>query len=431
MATSAAEGPGAAILEKLNNLSVQRLLAAKRPVMASDGKGLYLRIRDTGQASWTFRYRFAGRDVWMPLGDAKDMRLATAREDARAARVLIDRGGDPLAERRKRETEEQRKGPFAVLAERWYESEIKPRLKHPQVVRRALDKYLLPKLGRKTAQDITAGDCAALLDGVRRDHPAAANDLLRYLKALFAFARRRHIVISSPVADFSTRLDAGGAEVARERALSQDELTTLFAAIRETPTFGGDNALAIKLLLALCVRKGELFAARWDEFDLEGDETRGAVWRLPAERTKTGTAIEIPIVAMVAAWLRTLQTLAMGSPYVFPARRRDPRSRHEHVGLDTLNVAMSRLKLKIPPFTLHDLRRTARTHLAALGIRSEVAERCLNHKLRGVEGTYNQHDYFAERRNALETWTALLVEIDSGKNRVVPINGGKRHATNG
>lgn len=410
-------------MEKLNNLSVQRLLAAKRPVMASDGKGLYLRIRDTGQASWTFRYRFAGRDVWMPLGDARDMRLATAREEARVARVLIDRGGDPLSERRKREAEEQRKGPFAALAERWYESEVEPRLKHPLVVRRALDKHLLPKLGRKIAQDITAGDCAALLDGVRRDHPAVANDLLRYLKALFVFARRRHVVTASPVADFSTRLDAGGVEVPRERALSQDEITALFAAIRETPSFGGDNALAIKLLLALCVRKGELLAAKWEEFDLGGE-----VWHLPATRTKTGTALDIPLAPAVVEWLRALHTLAMGSPYVFPARRRDPRSRYEHVGLDTLNVAMSRLTIDMPPFTLHDLRRTARTQLAKLGIRREVAERCLNHKLRGVEGTYNQHDYFAERRSALETWAALIVEMETGKKRVVPIKSGKRKA---
>jgi integrase len=52
-------------------------------------------------------------------------------------------------------------------------------------------------------------------------------------------------------------------------------------------------------------------------------------------------------------------------------------------------------------FTLHDLRRTARTQLAALGFRREVAERCLGHKLRGVEGTYDRHDYFRERRAEL------------------------------
>jgi hypothetical protein len=62
-----------------------------------------------------------------------------------------------------------------------------------------------------------------------------------------------------------------------------------------------------------------------------------------------------------------------------------------------------------------------RTHLAALGVRSEVAERCLGHKLRGVEGTYNTHDYLSERRTALEIWTAVLLEIERDERKVTTI----------
>ena len=52
-------------------------------------------------------------------------------------------------------------------------------------------------------------------------------------------------------------------------------------------------------------------------------------------------------------------------------------------------------------FTVHDLRRTCRTLLAKQGTLGHVAERCLNHKLKGVEGIYNQHDYFEERKEAI------------------------------
>jgi integrase len=75
----------------------------------------------------------------------------------------------------------------------------------------------------------------------------------------------------------------------------------------------------------------------------------------------------------------------------------------------------------LPHFTLDDLRRTARTHLAALGVRREVAERCLGHKLKGVEGTYDRHDYFNERRLALSQWTRLIVDAERGKSTVTPI----------
>ena len=127
------------------------------------------------------------------------------------------------------------------------------------------------------------------------------------------------------------------------------------------------------------------------------------------------------LVPPVVGWLRALKELAVGSEYVFPQRRRDHRQRQPHVGLDTLNVALERVEHNLTPFTLHDLRRTARTHLAALGVRREVAERCLGHKIGGVEGTYNRHDYFDERREALTQWTSLLLDAERGERKVMPI----------
>ena len=62
-------------------------------------------------------------------------------------------------------------------------------------------------------------------------------------------------------------------------------------------------------------------------------------------------------------------------------------------------------------FTVHDLRRTCRTLLAKQGTLGHVAERCLNHKLKGVEGIYNQHDYFEERKEALNTLSKSLQTI--------------------
>ena len=313
---------------------------------------------------------------------------------------------------------------FRELAEDWYRVEILGRkLKHPEVPRRHLDKYLLPEFGSTAAADVHAADIARLLDKVSARAPTAANDLLRFASRIFAFGVRRRVVTGNPASDFTPRLDAGGTERPRQRALSGDELAALFEAIRKTPTFGGDNLLAIKLLLALCVRKGELLGARWAEFNLEGESVAVPVWHLPASRTKTGEARDIPMVPEVVEWLNALKVLASGSEYVFPQRRRDHRQRVPHVGLDTLNVALTRVKHGLKPFTLHDLRRTARTHLAALGIRREVAERCLGHKIRGVEGTYDTHDYYDERREALEQWTNVLIDAERGERKVTPIRG--------
>ncbi|MCV5632652.1 tyrosine-type recombinase/integrase, partial [Escherichia coli] len=78
--------------------------------------------------------------------------------------------------------------------------------------------------------------------------------------------------------------------------------------------------LTFKLLLALCVRKMELCAARWEEFDLDG-----AVWHLPEERSKNGDPIDIPLPSPAVEWLRELHTFSCNSAWVLPARKMQNR----------------------------------------------------------------------------------------------------------
>jgi integrase len=421
--------------DRLTELQVKRAHEKGEPVLLPDGAGLYLRKQSASGTAWTLRYRFGGRDRWMTLGSYPDMELAEARKAARAKRTLVDAGRDPLLEKQrgidaqlKASSAKKARGKFKELAEDWYETEIKGgRLKHPAVPRRYLDKYMLPEFGDTVPADITPAMAARLLDRVGKKAPTAANDLLRHMRRVFRFAVRRHLMASSPVADF-TLSDAGGQEFARQRTLSRDELERLFKALRDSPSFGGTNLLTIKLLLALGVRKGELLGAKWSEFDLDGATDLGPVWRLPAKRTKTAAPLSIPLAPTVVAWLKALREVACGSEFVLPKRRRDRRQRALHVGIDTLNAALAGVAHGLDEFTIHDLRRTMRTYLSSLGIRSEVAERCLNHKLPGLQGVYNTHDYFAERKAALETWTALLLEIERGERKVAPMRSRRSNS---
>jgi integrase len=187
--------------------------------------------------------------------------------------------------------------------------------------------------------------------------------------------------------------------------------------------FSRENELTVRLLLMLAVRKQELIGARWEEFDLDG-----AVWHLPAERTKTSAALDIPLPRQAVENLRELHRLACGSDYLLPARKAQARML-PHICESTINVALAKVRPLMPesaPFTTHDLRRTARTHLAALGVDAHIAERCLNHKLKGVEGIYNRHDYFEERKDALDRWAKFLAACEAGDEwNVVPLRTAK------
>ena len=70
---------------------------------------------------------------------------------------------------------------------------------------------------------------------------------------------------------------------------------------------------------------------------------------------------------------------------------------------------------KVGAFTLHDLRRTVRTGLAKLGIRPDIAERCLNHAQPGIIATYDVHQYLEEKRNALTQWADHVQTLRNGK----------------
>lgn len=159
------------------------------------------------------------------------------------------------------------------------------------------------------------------------------------------------------------------------------------------------------MLLCLGVRKGELIAAQWSAFNLTDK-----LWHMPSERSKTEVAITIPLSELAMQCLDELKVRSVDSPYLFPSRR--VSKRFGHISPDTLNAALKKMfdegKMPVEHFTVHDLRRTFRSLLASLSVPWHVAERCLNHKLKGVEGIYDRYDYLNERAEALCLLSDLL-----------------------
>ena len=111
---------------QLTDVVLKRLLSRKEAGMHSDGAGLYLRIRNSGGASWTFRWKRQGRERWLDIGDPRDTSLADARKLARAERTKLDAGRDPAAERRAAADKQRVRGSFKELAEDWYQSDVLP-----------------------------------------------------------------------------------------------------------------------------------------------------------------------------------------------------------------------------------------------------------------------------------------------------------------
>lgn len=211
--------------------------------------------------------------------------------------------------------------------------------------------------------------------------------------------------------------------------LSEQELSALLPSL---PKMGVQNALMVKILLSTATRIGELVNAKWTDIDF-----KNRLWRIPAENIKgrkvkanNGENVKdfiIPMTPQVLSFFLDLQSLAFGSDYVLPIRSRKKAVGDVPMEPVTLNAAINlfcknTMGEKCRRFTPHDLRSTARSHLAALGVDLQVAERCLNHSIGGLVAVYDQHDYLEERRKALILLSNFLEACELGKRvNVVPL----------
>ncbi|MCW8834226.1 MAG: site-specific integrase [Colwellia sp.] len=382
------------------------------------GSGLYLVVRNSATPYWMLRYSSNGKRKEITLGQYPALSLADAKADAAIKKREISLGSDPLIV--KKRIKEQTIKLVDDLFIDWYENDLVKRLKHPNIPKRIYNKDVKPHIGDMKIDEVNARDIRKIIQLISESRPTVGNDALIYLKQLFRHGIKLDLTTQNPASAFTVS-DAGGIEKSRDRYLTLDEITKVFKIFKEHQAkFNRDNYLACALLVTLGVRKSELCCAKWEEFELDK-----ALWHLPEGRSKTGAPITIPLPKQVLAWLNELTMRACGSDYVFPARR---ASKKPHMGDDTLNRAISSMfgheaGRKIQPpnlmgdmksFSPHDLRRTFRSLAASQGVAGHVAERCLNHKLKGVEGIYDRHDYLEERKEAHTKVAELLEFIING-----------------
>ncbi len=388
----------------------------------ADGNGLYLCYRSTmATPMWRFRYRLAGNRRQMFIGSYKQLSLADARRKIKELNARVSLGHDPAGEKQRRKFEaiaqieaEKNRLTVADLVDRYYQERVYPKLEKPEQALGHINR-LRAALGKMFVEDVTGKHINAMYQkDLERGFPASTNKLREYTRRAFGYATAQSIIPHNP-AQWLDISYAGGKQDSRERNLSREELTVLFTEMAEAKGFGRDNYLTVKLLLMLCVRKSELIKALKSEFNLDG-----AIWTLVKHRTKTKTAIDIPLPAQAIEALNELFIRSADSDNLLPARS----SQHKklpHISEATLNKALEKIT-NINHFTVHDLRRTAKTKLQEMGVDEFISERCLNHSISGVAGTYGRHDFFDERKMALQLWANYLESCEAGKDwNVTPI----------
>jgi integrase len=397
-------------VDKLSDAALRRKLKEAKPCAVADGGGLTFTLSKSGTAAWVLRYRHGGRPRELTLGRYPDLSLKAARERARDERANIQRGIDVAAERQQQKRAAATAYTFAMLAADYMEK-VMPDLAPSTAKQRRqhFKAHIIPALGDLPVRSVTAEDISWMLKQVgKKTTPNVAELVLTATSETFKHGQQVSAVTVNPCFGLSAPAIVGKPAATRLRLmLNEDELRILLPQLH---TIGRPNELAVLILLSTCVRIGELTRAEWEHINLERGE-----WFIPDANSKTGRGFTVPLVPKVVEWFTELHTLACGSRFVLPARQtRRLRTYGKEMPFEqrALNAMLRKLAERLEGvrrFTPHDLRSTARSTLAALGISVIVAERCLNHALGGLVGIYDQHDYLPERRAALVKLNAFLL----------------------
>ena len=183
------------------------------------------------------------------------------------------------------------------------------------------------------------------------------------------------------------------------------------------------------MLLLTGQRRDEVAHISHNEIDRDG------IWVIPAERYKTKRANHVPLSKAALALIKS-QPKSGDCDLIFPSRAKTPysgftksKAKLDKDVFEAIKTQEEGAEIKpLPKWTLHDLRRTAKTLMVRAGVRPDISERVLGHVIAGVEGTYDRYSYADEKRDALEKLAGMIDRIlNPISTNVAPL--GERRAS--
>ena len=351
--------------------------------------GFALRVSYGGSKSFGYFYRYGGKLRRITLGTYPAMTLGNAREAWRKAREEVAAKRDPARAR----AHETGATDFAGVFAEWLRRDQAENRSLPRI-KRFFEQDVLPAWGTRQVAEIARRDALDVIDAVAdRGAIVRARRLQAHLHRLFVWAVGRGIVAINPVANLPKR----GSETARRRVLTNEELAQVW---RAAETLGGPFGNAFCLLILTGARRAEIGKLRWSEIVDEAIH-------LPSERTKNSEPHIIPLSSAAKAVLDRVPCI-VGGDFVFTFDGKKPIA------------AWSRAKDRIDeldplaPWVIHDIRRSVATGLQKLKVPVTVTKAVLGHvggSRSGIVAVYQKHDYFDEKRSALEAWGAHVMAL--------------------
>lgn len=401
----------------------------------SEIKGLCIRIYQSGNKVWMYRYTvksgYKWRDRSIKLGEFKSkinssegLTTTKARQQASVHKIDVQTKSIDPQEEKEKVAKQRYQAELEIsvneLFEIWFTDEISKRKDGGAEVRRVMKKDVLPAIGKYSIKDVKKRDIAKINSKIKQRSERMANATFSVIRQMFTYAVEQDYVEFDPTYGIK-KSKVGSKGNVRERYLSDDEIKELFETLPNSD-LQHEYQLAVKIMLGTCCRVGELSKAKWDNIDLDK-----RTWIIPETDSKNGKKHKVWISDFVLAQFKELRAYSGETPWCFPSRFNDshisPRTISKHI-TDRQKEPERRISSRTRCYDClflhsdvgevwkpHDLRRTGATMMVRYKVIGEVVERCLNHlEQNRLKKTYLQYDYWDEMQDA---WVLLGEKLEA------------------
>jgi integrase len=438
-----------------------RFLASLKPkekkYVVREGRGFAIQVLPTGTKTFLYIFELNKQKGYYQLGNYPAMSLAEARVAYNDAYNLVKKGIDPREEKKSaieekertvRETKQQEESaaraaaqlekdnfdsliadeipenyvPTTVeqLAAVWYVKYSKENhsARWRETIISTFKTHLIPKIGKMELSAVRHKHAVSLIEQIAVKVPGSARNTMKFCRQMFKYACRQEWAEIQPFHEITESVPKITPK-ADERHLDDDEIVKAWEEISNSSS-SREIKRALKLILVTAQRPGEVA-------QMHRDQIKGRWWTIPAEVAGKNEREHRVYLADTA-----LELIGEGKGRIFGSER----SKQGHITGNALSQAINRGYLSdeivkivsnrkirarkepyfgMKPWSPHDLRRTARTNMARVGVLDEVGEEVMNHTKPGVVGVYNKYRYDEEKKDALMKWEALLLEILAAK----------------
>jgi len=396
-----------------------------KPIKLSDGYGLNLEVRSDGKF-WFYAFRLNGKQLKLNLGGYPTVRLSDAREMHQTAWTLVQDGEVPrhatitITQKKRAQTEQREieqkqiaeeakkvRFTFKSVASEWM-SNKEPSITKDTYRRRSLllQNSVFPVIGKQQISELRVSDILEVLKPIsERGSTYQAKRCREILQQIFNYARALELCETNPAEAIRHVPATKTHQSENYRALEFIQMGDLLKRLRDPESNRLSHARpALELLVLTAVRPGNVCAARWEHFQLEGEEP---TWVIPAKLMKKRRDHVVPLSTQAVQLLQTVQEYNWSRVWLFPG------TKNKGLSDGTLKRILALLGYRHDVVHPHGFRSTFSTYANESGLWSaDAIEWVLSHvETNEVRGAYNRAKYLDERRRMLQWWADELDRV--------------------